>query len=171
MILSDDATFCGISLYPRSRRRVLVVVAYAVSLAYVVAVAAAPMHISNAALAAFSVALMTLTHTLFGNVVRPLLRQQEKLHTQGAADLLIDEEVLEPDHYEAAVRSEAHNTAYKVVVVCFVIGAVPMAALMDHGARHFASYGIAFIVLMCILLVSLPQAAILWQQPDMAESK
>ncbi|MDR3763834.1 MAG: hypothetical protein P4M01_07035 [Acidobacteriota bacterium] len=170
MIFSDDAKFCGISFYQRSRRRALVAITYAISVAYVLIVAAAPFRLSNAELVCFSVALLTATNILFASMVRPTLARQQRELQQNDPESF-NENDLEPDEYESALPSGSHCMAYKVMAVCFIIGAVPMAVLVDRHARHYAPYGIAAIVLLCILVASLPQAVILWQHPDLAEQK
>ncbi len=169
VIFSDDAKFCGISFYQRSRRRALVLVTYGIALGYVVAIAVAPLRLSSAELVGFSIALLTLTNVLFASMVRPTLAHQQHRLQQVAASSAFNEDDLEPDEYEAALPGAPHCMAYKVMAVCFIIGAVPMGILIDRYARHYAPYGIAAVVLLCILVVSLPQAVILWQHPDLEE--
>lgn len=168
MIFSDDAKFCGISFYQRRRRRALVAATYGLAVIYVAVIAAAPFRISNAELVGLSIAVLTLTNILFASMVRPTLAGVQRQLQQADAESF-NESDLEPDEFESALPQGSHCVAYKVMAVCFIIGAVPMGLLVDRYARHYAPYGIAAIVLLCILVVSLPQAVILWQQPDVPE--
>ena len=169
VIFSEDAKCCGVSFYRRSRRRALVLVMYGIALGYVTAIATAPLRLSNAELIGFSIALLTLTNVLFASMVRPTLAHQQH-HRQLAQDReAFNDDDLEPDEYEAALPGAEHCMAYKVMAVCFIIGAVPVGIFIDHHARHYAPYGIAAVVLLCILVASLPQAVILWQHPDLPD--
>lgn len=167
--MSGEVKVLGISFGSRLRRRALVVAAYLFSLAYVGFLAARMTRLSHAELASISIGLIVVMNLLFGSIVRQeVFAERARLRQQSDVPLPGEDE--EPDEYEAALPSSSPSLAYRVMAICFVIAAIPVTVMIDHGTRHFAHLATAGVVTVCILLVSLPQAVVLWQEPDFPDA-
>jgi hypothetical protein len=174
-----QARLLGISLKLRSRRRILVVITFALIAACIAVISAQSLTEAADLVANFGfLVFIVVSRGIFGSVVQQQLFQ---VYREGAGRGILpglglsrpipplDPEMVEPDEYEISIRNGAYYQAYQyiaafsfvvmVVVVWFFSAPEPL--------RKFLTF--STILVLIAMIVTLPQAIILWQQPDMPE--
>ncbi len=169
----DDQTFLGIPMARRKNRRWLVAITYALVLACETAgptLALEGWTSRGWALAWSQLAMISLLvpWIIFG---RRITTRMWGMFGHRIPDLGLSPsaaERTEPDERESMVRDAAYRKAYWIVANC-----VPLFALFVMGMGPLASTPkpvIFFLfVLLLIMIYTLPQAIILWTEPDVKE--
>lgn len=173
-----QARFLGISLKARSRRRVLVLITFALMAASiaVISIQSVPKAanlVGNFTLLVFIV----VTRGIFGSVVAqqlvPLQPEDagRRIQPLGLSRPIqpLDPDLIEPDEYEIAVRNDAYFRAYRCVAAFSFVVMIVVVWFFSAPApiRQFLTF--ATILTLVAMIFTLPQAIILWQQPDMPE--
>lgn len=168
----DNPTFLGISMVPRKNRRMFVMVTYAILAACFAAILVVQSWHSRIHAAwglLFILIYIMGNHFLFGSLVKPFmaysLRKEEEIISLRSAPRRRDLD--EPDERELAVRNAAHYQAFRVAAIYgLAVWLVVMASPTLNGSA------VALLILIIPLLAmlwTLPQAIILWTEPDVPE--
>ncbi len=162
---------------PQKNRRMLVVFMYAISLAYAVVILMAHAWVHS---------LGPLGRQLFvfagaGLLLAPLhwFTRFAKFTPLGGRPVSVEitrlgltpgpRDPYDPDEREVGIRYAAHYKAYRVIALCSIL-----LILVPMFADHFESATVhrlmmALSMLVVFIVWSLPQAIILWTEPDVPE--
>jgi len=170
--------FLGFSMVRRNSRRRLVLITYAILLAFMAVMMAvsllAPRMIGGrfagfiwCLILAYNVVSWSIFGKLAKDMVLPQLRGGEMTSLgltpqpgRSEADL---------DERELAVRNAAYFTAYRAVAVYSVFASVALvfsSELSDPAARLLLG---SLVILLVGMIFTLPPAVILWTEPDVPE--
>lgn len=166
----EEATLFGISMEPRRNRRILVSATYGlvlIALTGVVIVAWAFSGYLALILSLVYAIILNSTFLLFGRIVKQtvfpeisigefvFLGLARRRHQAG-----------EPDERDLAVRNAAFFSAYRILAIYSFFVFLILFPVFDSGNR------LAFLLLVLPFLLfapTLPQAILLWNEPDLAE--
>lgn len=159
----------GISMAPRKNRRLFVMVTYAILVACLAAIPVVPFW-HNRIQAAWGLLFFLIyimgNHLLFGSIVEPFmaysLRNEEELISLRSAPRGHD-----PDERDLAVRNAAHYQAFRVAAI---YGLVVWVAIMGSTTLNGSAVALSILIIpLLAMLWTLPQAIILWTEPDVPE--
>jgi hypothetical protein len=156
----------GISFASRRSRRVLVVATYIVLAGYL-SVFCLPMRRWNQVAAQlFAAVLLGVSYLVFGSVVQNLtFVRREAVQGLGLSRPFVYGAAA-PDEFEVALRNAAHYKAFRFVaysslgLACLVLG------LLDNRSRLAGSLVLVTMLSFVAIVLTLPQAIVLWEQPD-----
>ncbi len=159
----------GVSMASRKNRRMFVMLTYAILVACFVAIPVVPFRGSRIQAAwglLFFLIYLIGNHFLFGSIIEPFiaysLRNEEEL-----ISLRSGPRHHKPDERELAVRNAAHYQAFRVAAIYgLVVWVVIMASPTSSGSPVALSI---LIMPLLAMLWTLPQAIILWTEPDAPE--
>jgi hypothetical protein len=161
----------GISMAPRKSRRLFVAVTYAVMLALAVTILNVPSWGDRfARWGAASGAFALVCLLVFGKLVKqtgPLDIRRGNITSLGLAPRRRDEN--QPDEREVAIRNAACFEAYRVLALYSI--AVYAATSLSFDLRASVAVKVLELLTMPLLgmALTLPQAALLWREPDVPE--
>ena len=175
--MSDAPAFFGISMASQRNRRMLVAVMYAVPLTCVVVILMAHAWVHSlgplgrqvfvfAGLGLFLAPLHWFTRlakfTPLGG--RPVSVEVTRLGlTPGPRD------PYDPDEREVAIRHAAHYKAYRFIALCSML-LIFVPTFVDRlGSVTLHRLMMVLAMLVVFVVWTLPQAIILWTEPDMPE--
>ena len=166
--MSKIPTIFGISMVSRERRRWLVVLCYAAWSLLILLGFAASSDSARFILMLFAVFAGTcIQFVIFSKLAQDaVLPGQEASHGLSLNTLFHKSG---PDERQVAVRNAAYYRAYRVVVVYYLlIISVPSFRVTGEAGLTENLLG-AIALLFIVLLFTLPQAIILWTEPDIPE--
>jgi membrane protein YdbS with pleckstrin-like domain len=162
----------GMSMAPQKNRRLFLTLMYAVLLAVAAAIVVPPWsdRIPAGSVVLFSVALYVLIQIR----VFPKLLKVEEFGERSGAMIVHGMKPGSPemetiDEREMAVRNLAHLRAFRVIKSYSVFIAIVL--LVWHEASPSTIFRLAALALLLLALLTftLPQAIILWTEPDVPE--
>ncbi len=168
----------GISMTLRHNRRVLVTLVYlALFLAAATLSTLDPLAPGRQNVIWVYLMVMLVSYWMFGWLVRPGYPSDRNRTTHNTLHVSPDvpEPRAEEDERENALRSESYAFAYKAIAIYSVVLLLLFPALISReslaslpGAWGLRNIVLQFMVLSLFILVfTLPQAAILWNQCDL----
>ncbi len=162
----------GASMASRSHRRTLVAATYAILLALVAAILAAPPlggRVRSLWLLFLPLAFNVVSHAVFGRMIDPMLPKPAGREATGLGLTLPSRAQDEPDEREMAVRNAAHYHAFRAATVygLFYWTAIPLYWRLHASAIILLV--LLFAIPLLTMLLTLPQAIILWTEPDVPE--
>jgi hypothetical protein len=167
--MSKIPTIFGISMVSRERRRWLVVLCYAALSLLILLSFAASSESARFILVLFAMFAGTcIQFVIFYKLAKDtVLPVQEDI---GPIRLGLSRNALshnsKPDERQVAVRNAAYYRAYRLVAT-YLLLIMPVASLRVNGAAALNEVLLGLIALSFIVLVyTLPQAIILWTEPD-----
>lgn len=159
----------GFSMAPRKSRRFLVAVTYAVMLALVAAIAAIlPPRMFWLCILPF--AYNVISRAVFGKLVKDTVLPEihgGELTSLGLKSRRQRRE--EPDEREVAVRNSAYFKAYRVLAVYSIALWVAWPFCFSLAASAAIRALLMLIVPILAMALTLPQAIVLWSEPDVPE--
>jgi hypothetical protein len=179
-----DAKLLGVSLRPQHRRRVLVVSTFLVLVVFVstplIGFALHGAKSNEDRLDPFAVTFVilifiTVCRGVFGAFVQQQIFPEYREGTGrgilpglGSTRPLRPED-REPDEFEVAIRNDAHYKAYRVITLVTLVVVAILLVVANSGlaAAHVLMLSLGLLLVGTTLI--LPQAIILWEQPDMPE--
>ncbi len=175
--MSDTPTILGISMAPQKNRRLLVVVTYTIFVAFEGILLMMPPWVHE--LGPFGRQFFVLAGV--GLVLTPLhwLTVLTKVTPLGGRPTSVEitrlgltpgpRDPYDPDEREVVIRNAAYYQAFRVVIIySFLLFLAPdfLRHLSDSTAQHWMK---ALLLLLLFIVWSLPQAIILWTEPDVPE--
>lgn len=168
----NKPAFLGISMAPQKNRGLLVAVTYAILVACFAAAPFVPFRGSRIQTVwglLFILVYIMGNHFLFGSVVRPFmaygLRKEEEIMSLRPALRQRDPDEL--DERELAVRNAAHYRAFRVVAI---YGFLAYLVIMSSPTLSGSAMALLILIMpLLAMLWTLPQAIILWTEPDVPE--
>jgi membrane protein YdbS with pleckstrin-like domain len=162
----------GISMAPQKNRRLLLTVVYAVLLACaaVIIVPSWAARIPPSDVLLFSVTVYVLIEI---RVFPKLLKVEEFGERSGA--MIVhgmkpgSPEMEEIDEREMAVRNLAHLRAFRVIKLYVVLIAITLLVWHEASPSTIFRFAAIALLLLALLTFTLPQAIILWTEPDVLE--
>lgn len=185
----EDTKLFGISMAPRASRRALVVITYGLTACLIAAFVALalwcgtlPEHSALkrlpmllALLPFFVVQALIPGSGCFRGVFGRFVPEQtftfrvQSVHTIGLAPNSL-EKLAQGDERERAVRNSAYFLAFKVIAwYAFVYFLLCVFPLVDRGGETARIVAAAAAIPMVVMLFTLPQAIVLWMEPDLPE--
>jgi len=168
----------GISMATRKNRRRLVVITYACLFPVAIGLVGKPWGpvMLGPWYWTFIVFSSVSTGT-FGAVVRqftfPVRRSTllQGLELEGRNPAMMDEDP-EPDERDTKIRDHAYFIAFRIIAAGMILAWISLSLITRpdfpaHSLSVIARSVNAFLMPFVILALTLPQAIILWQQPDM----
>jgi hypothetical protein len=163
--MSKIPTIFGISMVSRDRRRWLVVLCYAALSLLILLGFAASSYSARFILVIFAVFLGTCIRlVIFSRLAKDTVLPMHEAILGLSLNTLWHKSG--PDERQVAVRNAAYYRAYRVVAV-YLFLIIPVASLMVAGKAALNEVLLGLIAVSFIVLVyTLPQAIILWTEPD-----
>lgn len=165
-----QGTLIGISMEPRRNRRLLVIATYTcvlMLLTVIVTVAWAYSGHLSFVLSLVYAAILSLTFQFFGRIVRQTVFPELRIAEFVFLGLTPKRrETGEPDERDVAVRNAAFFTAYRILAIySFLVFLVLLPAFNSRNRLAFLLVVLPFL----LFAPTLPQAVILWNEPDLVE--
>ena len=171
-----EAELLGVSLKKRSRRRALVVITFALLAGCIGLISIQSMPNAANVIGEFAVLVfIVVTRGIFGSIVQQQLvplQPEEAGRTilpLGLARSIppLNPDFIEPDEYEITIRNDAYYRAYRCVAgYSFIVLLVIVWFFREPApARQFLTF--ATVLVLIAMIFTLPQAIIIWRQPDM----
>jgi hypothetical protein len=163
----------GISMAPQRSRRIFVALTYAVLLALAVVTLIVPSWRDRfAGWVTASGAFSLVCLLVFGKLVKqtgPLDIRGGELTSLGLISRRRDQD--QPDEREVAIRNAACFAAYRVLALYSI--AIYSAAWFSFDLRASVAVKVLELLTMPLLgmALTLPQAALLWREPDVPEEE
>jgi hypothetical protein len=164
----------GMSMAPQKNRRLLVVATYLILAACVAAILVAPPLVGRMRLMwllFLPLAYNVVSYEVFGKLIRPIALPQPRreMTSLGLTPRRRDQD--EPDERELVVRNAAHYHAFRAAAVYGLVLWWSMPLLWHWDFRGATVVLIVLLLAMPLLtiLFTLPQAIILWTEPDVPE--
>lgn len=175
--MSNTSTILGISMAPQSNRRLLVTVTYIIVVTFIAVLAVMPSWVRE--LGPIGRQFFVLAGALFILVPRwcwfPKLTKLTPFGQQRSVEVTRlgltpgPRDPYDPDEREVAIRNAAYYQASRFVIY-YSIGLFWAFIFLDSLNRATASRVMMALLLLLILVASsLPQAIILWTEPDVPE--
>ena len=168
----NTPTILGISMAPQKNRRLLLTVMYAVLLACaaVIIVPSWAARIPPSDVLLFSVTV----YILIGIRVFPKLLKVEEFGERSGAMIVHGMKPGSPemetiDEREMAVRNLAHLRAFRVIKSYSVFIAIVLLVWHEASPSTIFRFAAIALFLLALLTFTLPQAIILWTEPDVLE--
>ena len=170
--MSNTPTILGISMAPQKNRRLLVVITYATLVACVIAmliVSPSKRRAQTAWLLFVPIADLVVSYAVFGQLTKRAVfpPPMVEVTSLGLTPRRRDQD--EPDERDLALRNAAHYQAFRgAAVYGFILWAsIPLF-------WHLSGPIVVLLVLLMAMplltiLLTLPQAIILWTEPDVPE--
>lgn len=164
----------GMSMAPQKNRRLLVMVTYLILAACVTAILVVPPLVGRMRLLwllFLPLAYNVVSYAVFGKMIRPTALPQPRgeMASLGLTPKRRDQD--EPDERDLALRNAAHYQAFRAGAVYGLVLWCSMPFLW-----HWNLSGATVVLIMLLLamplltiLLTLPQAIILWTEPDVPE--
>ncbi len=168
----NTPSFLGIAMGPQKNRRLHLTVMYAVLLVFAAAIVVPPWadRIPSIYILVFSL----MAYSLIQIRVFPKMLKVEEFGERTGAMIVHgmkqgSPEMEEIDEREMAVRNLAHLQAFRVIQVYSI--SIVLVLLVWHEVSGSTVYRFAAIALLLLALLTftLPQAIILWTEPDVPE--
>lgn len=161
-----NPTFLGFSMAERNHRRLLVLGTYSVLAALMAAIVAATADVALVAWALVVVAWNVVSGAILGRLVTNTSMPQN-IRFGALIDLRLAARPRDPeemDERDIAVRNAACFKAYRAIGMY-----VLLLALLVPGIKHMATVRTfeALLAPLLAMAVTLPQAIILWTEPDL----
>jgi membrane protein YdbS with pleckstrin-like domain len=162
----------GISMAPQKNRRLLLTVIYAVLLACAAVIIVPPW---APRIPASEVLLFSFTvYVLIEIRVFPKLLKVEEFGSRSGAMIVHgmrpgSPEMEEIDEREMAVRNLAHLRAFRVIKSYSVLIAIVLLVWHEASPSTIFRFAAVALLLLALLTFTLPQAIILWTEPDVPE--
>jgi FtsH-binding integral membrane protein len=166
--MSRIPTIFGISMVSRERRRWLVVLCYAALSLLILLGFAASSDAARFILMIFAVfAGICIQFVIFYKLAKDTVLPMQGANLGLSLNTLWHKSG--PDERQVAVRNAAYYRAYRVVAV-YLLLIMPVASWMVTGEAALNDVLLEFFALSLFVLVyTLPQAIILWTEPDIPE--
>jgi hypothetical protein len=164
----------GISMAPQKNRRLLVTVMYVPLLAFAAAIIVPPW---AARVPAGFVLLFSITiYALIQIRVFPKLLKVEEFGDRTGAMIVHgmkpgSPEMEEIDEREMAVRNVAHLQAFRVIHLYSVLIAITLLVWHEVSPSTIFRFAAIALLLLALLTFTLPQAIVLWTEPDVPEDE
>ena len=162
-------TFAGISMTSQRNRRALVVVTY-----ILLAIASVLLGVARGAkfqpiwiILVFSVVSQWIFGSLVPQETLPPQRRSEPIDLGLAASGPRPDPP--PDEREISERNNAHFLAFRVVAVYSLFVFMIIASMQDQSFFIRLSTLQVFAAILSVLVLTLPQAILLWSHPDLME--
>lgn len=162
--------FLGVSMALQKSRRLLVIATYAVPLTCFACSFMRPWAYETGALAGLlGVFLIPLVLFVFNRVVNPTLSGHRQGGTTRLGPTSERHSSGELDERELAIRNAAHYQAFRVMELYSLLLVVSFFYLRPLNGPVANQLAALFVLLLLLMLWTLPQAIILWTEPDMPE--
>ncbi len=179
--MSNTPTILGISMAPQKNRRLFVAVAYAIVGAYIAVLVIMPSWVHELGPVGrqfFGIAgvgfVLALSWYWFLNLtnVTPLGRRLVSVEITRLGLTPGPRDSYGPDEREVAIRNAAFHKAYRVVVYFSIVPVVALDQLRDHlNSSNAWRLANGLVLILFVIMWTLPQAIIVWTEPDMAEEE
>src|SRR5579859_8031942 len=175
--MSDSLTFSGISMGLRKNRRLLVTVMYAIPLACIVMILVAPSWFRQ--LGPLSRQSITLASILIFLAPPHWFTKLAKFAPLGQRPVSVEitrlgltpgpRDPYDPDERQATIRNAAHYHAFRFVI--YYAGVLFLALMFSDSLERATAHRLvmALVLLLVFMVLTLPQAIILWTEPDVPE--
>jgi hypothetical protein len=162
----------GMSMAPQKNRRSFVIATYAILVAVVAIILTLPPlggRVRLMWLLFVPLAYNVVSYAVFGKLVRPtvLTPRGGEMTSLGLTPKRRDPD--EPDERELAVRNAAHYQAFRVAAVYGFFVWVSIASFWHLNGPRVVLLVLLLVMPLLTILFTLPQAIILWTEPDVAE--
>jgi membrane protein YdbS with pleckstrin-like domain len=168
----NRAKILGISMAPQKNRRLLMMIMYAVLLAFAAAIIVPSW---AARVPASDVLLFSITvYILIQIRVLPKLLKVEEFGSRSGAMIVHgmkpgSPEMEEIDEREMAVRNLAHLQAFRIIHLYSVFIVVVLFVWHEVSPSSIFRFAAIALLLLALQTFTLPQAIILWTEPDVPE--
>jgi hypothetical protein len=173
-IMLRTPAFLGFSMVRRNNRRLLVATTYATLVALmatIIVIFPSGRHNANVIWVCFFLAYNVVSRTVFGKLVKdtviPEARGGELISLGLAPRRHRNQD--EPDEREVAIRNAAYFKAYRALAV-YSIAIWVASPLFFVLKAATAVRGLQLLIMpLLAMALTLPQAIVLWNEPDMPE--
>ena len=173
----NNPTFLGFSMQRRNSRRRLVAATYAVLLALMAVTIVVIRSEPRARVAGFaSTFIFTIAFNLVSLSIFGRLAKETVLYRVRGSEITSLGLVSHPprndddlDERELAVRNAAYFTAYRAVAVYSMIAWTALIYSFELSASKALSMVLWLFIPLLTMTLTLPQAVILWREPDVPE--
>lgn len=168
----NTPTILGISMASQKNRRSFVIATYAILAAVVAIILTLPPLVGRIRLMwllFLPLAYTVVSYEVFGKLIRPTLGgvRSNELTSLDLGSRRRDQD--EPDERELAIRNAAHYQAFRAATVYGFILWI-LILLLWHLRRPTVILLVLLIAMpLLTILLTLPQAIILWTEPDVPE--
>lgn len=164
----------GMSMAPQKNRRLLVVATYLILAACVAAILVVPPLVGRTRLMwllFLPLAYNIVSYEVFGKLTRPTALPQPRgeMTSLGLAQRQRNQD--EPDERDLEIRNAAHYQAFRAATVYgFAIwSSMPFLWHWDLSGATVVLFVLLLAMPLLTILLTLPQAIILWTEPDVPE--
>lgn len=165
----QTVSLLGFSMVPQKNRRFLVIATYVLLIAVLASVVIIPSELGRyrQVLASLAVVLpVMLSFQIFGKVVEQTVFPQPRVAPMTLGLIHTRRDPGEPDERDVAIRNAAYFKAYRLLASYLIFVCLMLWSAFESGSR-LAIWLLVFPLL--VFLPTLPQAVILWSEPDVPD--